>query len=181
MSDEGKKSSSLSGHTKAVTCLATTMDGTTVVSGSEDATVRVWSVASRQCLRTLPHKGSVTNVSVVIPPRGMIDPDSAKPKRTRPVALLKRSKDEDVELLNGTFPIWPRASLRPQLRQFSRILGSEIDEEDDEMNGDENGLNDENENEVEEVEEERAKVAPEKAARLASRARYQSSVLGLLE
>lgn len=57
----------LEGHTAAVTCLAFTADGTQLVSGSEDGTVRVWDTATRQPLRVLPSpsKGAVTALVVV--------------------------------------------------------------------------------------------------------------------
>ncbi|RKP22279.1 hypothetical protein SYNPS1DRAFT_32144, partial [Syncephalis pseudoplumigaleata] len=40
------------GHSGAVTGLAVSMDGTLLVSSSEDTTVKVWDMASRQLLRT---------------------------------------------------------------------------------------------------------------------------------
>jgi pre-rRNA-processing protein IPI3 len=45
----------LIGHSRAVTALAFSMDGMSLVSGSEDCTVRLWDTASRQVLRTFTH------------------------------------------------------------------------------------------------------------------------------
>ncbi|PIK37361.1 putative WD repeat-containing protein 18 [Apostichopus japonicus] len=45
------------GHSKAVTCLSTSMDGSMLLSGSEDSTARIWHITSRQCIRTVLHKG----------------------------------------------------------------------------------------------------------------------------
>lgn len=70
VTEEEKKSCCMVGHTRQVTCLSVSLDGTTVASGSDDTTVRIWSSSSRQCLRTLPHKGPVTNVVIAIPPPG---------------------------------------------------------------------------------------------------------------
>ena len=39
----------------AVTSLAFSLDGMTLVSGSNDSTCRVWDSASRACVRTLSH------------------------------------------------------------------------------------------------------------------------------
>jgi pre-rRNA-processing protein IPI3 len=47
----------LVGHTAPVTCLALSMDGLTLVSGSEDGNCRVWDTASQQCVRVYDHKG----------------------------------------------------------------------------------------------------------------------------
>ncbi|KAL1433791.1 hypothetical protein MTO96_012320 [Rhipicephalus appendiculatus] len=46
------------GHEGKVTCLATSLDGQLLVSGSEDCTARVWDVASKQCIHVLHHKGA---------------------------------------------------------------------------------------------------------------------------
>ncbi|XP_078476808.1 WD repeat-containing protein 18 isoform X1 [Lampetra planeri] len=46
------------GHTGEVRCLCVTMDGSLLVSGSQDHKVCVWDVASRQCLRTITMKAN---------------------------------------------------------------------------------------------------------------------------
>lgn len=40
-----------------MTCLSVSMDGTLLLSGSHDETVRLWDVQSQQSLRCLAHKG----------------------------------------------------------------------------------------------------------------------------
>lgn len=40
-----------------VTCLSVSMDGTLLLSGSHDETVRLWDVQSKQSLRCIAHKG----------------------------------------------------------------------------------------------------------------------------
>ena len=47
---------------KQVTCLALSIDGTLLVSGSHDCDVRMWDVPSRQCVRTMKHKAAITNI-----------------------------------------------------------------------------------------------------------------------
>jgi WD40 repeat protein len=55
----------LSGHTDAVRSMAISTDGRFIVSGSGDATVKVWSLASGDCLRTLTgHIAWVGSVAV---------------------------------------------------------------------------------------------------------------------
>jgi len=66
-------------HSDEVTCLSVSLDGLTVASGSLDHDVRLWHVKSRQCLRTIGHKGSITTVKFLSPPRTMLEPDCFKP------------------------------------------------------------------------------------------------------
>ncbi|MCI0527114.1 MAG: WD40 repeat domain-containing protein, partial [Nitrospira sp.] len=53
------------GHTYWVTSVALTSDGKTAVSAGWDKTLRVWDIASGECLRTLQgHTGEVISVAV---------------------------------------------------------------------------------------------------------------------
>ena len=47
---------------KQVTCLSVSMDGTKLVSGSHDCTVKIWDIFSGQCVRSLSHKGNDSTV-----------------------------------------------------------------------------------------------------------------------
>ncbi|PKA57327.1 Guanine nucleotide-binding protein subunit beta-like protein B [Apostasia shenzhenica] len=61
----------LSDHSKAITCLAFSMDGFTLLSGSDDGTVRAWNTVSGQITRLLKHsKGPVSNILVIKQPFG---------------------------------------------------------------------------------------------------------------
>lgn len=51
----------LIGHKGAVVCLSVSADNSLLLSGSLDEKVIIWDIPSRQILRTLPHKGPVTN------------------------------------------------------------------------------------------------------------------------
>lgn len=60
---------SLSDNSKAITCLAFSTDGVTLVSGSEDGTIRVWNTNTGQMTRLLKHsKAPVSNVLIVRQP-----------------------------------------------------------------------------------------------------------------
>lgn len=48
-------------HTYAVTCLSASLDGETLMSGSNDGQVILWHIRSKQPLRIIKHKGPVTN------------------------------------------------------------------------------------------------------------------------
>ncbi|CAI9777764.1 unnamed protein product [Fraxinus pennsylvanica] len=61
---------SLSEHSKAITCLASSADGSLLVSGSEDGMIRVWDTKRRNITRVFRHaKGPVSNVLVVRRPQ----------------------------------------------------------------------------------------------------------------
>lgn len=55
----------LHGHTKFVTSVAYSADGSCIVSGSHDKTIRVWNPITGQCMAVLPqvHTGPITSVS----------------------------------------------------------------------------------------------------------------------
>ena len=54
----------LSLFSKQVNSLAVSMDGTLLLSGSQDQTARVWHVPSRQCLRVVNHKGKLNHFTL---------------------------------------------------------------------------------------------------------------------
>ena len=60
--------STLEGHSKAVTSLAFSRDNSSLISASADGTVRVWNVWTRQCLREYSPLGkhAITNAMVCI-------------------------------------------------------------------------------------------------------------------
>lgn len=59
-----------------MTCLSVSMDGTLLLSGSHDETVRLWDVQSKQGIRTINHKGPVTSATIMPAPANMFVPDS---------------------------------------------------------------------------------------------------------
>jgi pre-rRNA-processing protein IPI3 len=61
------------GHSQTVTCLALTGNGSMLLSGSEDSSVMVWDLRSRQPIRTFasPVKGPVSGVIVLQKPEYM--------------------------------------------------------------------------------------------------------------
>uniref|UniRef100_A0A3Q4GWI6 WD repeat-containing protein 18 n=1 Tax=Neolamprologus brichardi TaxID=32507 RepID=A0A3Q4GWI6_NEOBR len=71
-------------HRNMVTCLSVSMDGTLLLSGSHDETVRLWDIQSKQSIRCLTHKGPVTNAIITPAPANMFLPDS------RPAVPLPR-------------------------------------------------------------------------------------------
>ncbi|KAM6945512.1 WD repeat-containing protein 18 [Aplochiton taeniatus] len=64
------------GHRNLVTCLSVSMDGTLLVSGSQDDTVKLWDIQSKQSIRSINHKGPITNAVIIPAPANMFLPDS---------------------------------------------------------------------------------------------------------
>ncbi|KAJ1086280.1 hypothetical protein NDU88_006402 [Pleurodeles waltl] len=81
---EKESSRMFRGHRNQVTCLSVSMDGQLLLSGSHDETVRLWDIQSKQCLRTVAHKGPVTNAVITPAPASMFSTD------TRPSVPLPR-------------------------------------------------------------------------------------------
>lgn len=64
------------GHKGAVTTLSISLDGETLLSGGNDETVHFWHIPSKQIIRTIPHKGSITNAKFVLAPKAMFDQET---------------------------------------------------------------------------------------------------------
>lgn len=61
------------GHTGRVTTLSVSLDGESLLSGSVDESVRLWHIPSKQLIRTIPHKGTITNAEFMLTPSAMFD------------------------------------------------------------------------------------------------------------
>ncbi|XP_073126614.1 protein ROOT INITIATION DEFECTIVE 3 [Henckelia pumila] len=72
-------------HSKAVTCLASGADGLLLVSGSEDATIRVWDTKTRNIVRVFRYtKGPVNNVLVTRQSQSLFSQTSKKSGESTP-------------------------------------------------------------------------------------------------
>lgn len=58
-----------------VKCITLSLDGETLISGGEDNNVYIWHISSRQLLRTIPHKGKITNVIMKLNNKNMLRPE----------------------------------------------------------------------------------------------------------
>jgi len=107
---------SLEGHSRAVTALACSVDNCTLISGSEDGSVRVWDVWTRQCLRESKplHKAAVTSLVLVSRPE-LLGSSVHKPALV-PMEHLKKYAAEQSSAADVILPpricgsFWGRSS-----------------------------------------------------------------------
>lgn len=93
ITDDDKLNNKFAGHTKAITCLAVSLDEQTLMSGSEDANVITWNIQSRSLLKTLPHKGPITNAIFILTPRVMFDREAKLELLTKNFQRMKDSAE----------------------------------------------------------------------------------------
>ncbi|CAH0380683.1 unnamed protein product [Bemisia tabaci] len=123
----------LIGHTKAITGLSMSIDGSKLVSGSNDEMVKLWHVRSGQCLRTLYQKGPVTNILFTMVPKSMNSPTF------HPLIILRpfgKSSDMDsgsnqvcIEVLMKDDLITPETYVTKSTLDFSNEESSELQKE----------------------------------------------------
>ena len=111
------------GHTGAIQSLSLSMDGSRLVSGSQDGSVIVWDTRSRQSLRTFDHhkgifekrsqKGPVTSVWVMLSPPFLFNPWDKIPTK---MAQLQRYPKTRAQM--HALPMTPRRGSQ-QVRTLS--------------------------------------------------------------
>ncbi|XP_013191373.2 WD repeat-containing protein 18 [Amyelois transitella] len=131
----------LAGHTKVVTCLSVSLDGETLMSGSNDEQVILWHLRSRQIIRTIRHKGPITNAFFTVN-----YPAIHKQDFSPSIVLhsLERTLEKDLDevseievICNKKISFWPDIqeddSIQPskelegEYRQKALILKEELD------------------------------------------------------
>lgn len=80
----------MEGHTRAVTSLSCSLDNTTLVSSSEDGSLRIWDIWTKQCLREVKpmNKTALTNAIITVRPE-LIGSGVHKPTLS-PIESLKK-------------------------------------------------------------------------------------------
>ncbi|XP_054728225.1 WD repeat-containing protein 18 [Anastrepha obliqua] len=102
---EKQHSNLFKGHKEgcAVTCLALSIDGKTLVSGGQDEQVCIWDIASRQLIKTMQHKGPVTNLKLRLTNPDIFKPENKPPRKfagnlRRMLDAPEASDDEVIEV-----------------------------------------------------------------------------------
>lgn len=98
-------------HTKAVSCLSVSLDGETLLSGSNDERVILWHIPSRQPVRTIKHKGPITNASFTVNYTAIFQQEFAP---NVILHTLERTLEKDADdvteievLVNEKIKFWP--------------------------------------------------------------------------
>jgi platelet-activating factor acetylhydrolase IB subunit alpha len=85
-------------HTRAVVSLSFIINTDWLVSGSRDATVKIWNVESGYCLKTIEHSTYVNAVAVSRTGKHII---SATDDGTTTIIIYDKDDEEDYEELFG--------------------------------------------------------------------------------
>jgi pre-rRNA-processing protein IPI3 len=110
MTQKDKLNNQFLGHTGPITCLSVSLDGETLLSGSADENVSIWNIRSKQIIRTLPHKGAITNAFFTLAPKSMFDPET---KLTLLASNFQRQVQENA-FENHTVELLVTNSLRSE-------------------------------------------------------------------
>ncbi|XP_064606851.1 WD repeat-containing protein 18-like [Liolophura sinensis] len=127
-SEVDKNVTQFQGHSKQVTCLAVSLDGSLLFSGSHDTKVKVWDISSGQCLRSIDHKGAVTNIISMLAPNTMFTHNH---KPSLPIQPFKRhlyteeTRGENSDGTVGMDTVDVRISHTAQLEDRVRVTSEE--------------------------------------------------------
>ncbi|KAI9008390.1 WD40-repeat-containing domain protein [Gaertneriomyces semiglobifer] len=110
VADAAKYSSEMNSHTACVSGMSLSMDGSLLVSGSEDGKAIVWDTVSRQAIRVFTqHAGPITNVQVLLQAPGLMDAnvDSVAPPQFKRYVTDGQQTKQDA---SSSPPVPPRPS-----------------------------------------------------------------------
>lgn len=99
-------SNKFTGHSGEVTCLAISLDNETLVSGGMDNKVCIWHIPSKRLLKSLLHKGAITNIALRITCLALFSSDQKQPQALannlkRMLDPVETDEEEVVEVLIG--------------------------------------------------------------------------------
>lgn len=81
------------GHAGHVSCISLSMDGDTVLSAGQDGNLIIWHIKSKQMLKTIKHKGAVTNARFLMTPPNMFNAEAKLQLITGPFQRILESTD----------------------------------------------------------------------------------------
>ncbi|KAN0021708.1 hypothetical protein ACTFIU_003852 [Dictyostelium citrinum] len=99
----GNKRKTFNGHTKAITSLSLSMDGSLLISGSMDGNCNIWDTFSRQIVRSIANtiKGSISSLIVLMNPIDSlnfnVNGTGENKKASDPIAPLEKYSSNNIE------------------------------------------------------------------------------------
>ncbi|KAK5578843.1 hypothetical protein RB653_008517 [Dictyostelium firmibasis] len=100
----GNKRKTFNGHTKAITSISLSMDGSLLVSGSMDGNCNIWDTFSRQIVRSISNtiKGSISSLTVLMNPIDSLNfnvngTSSENKKSSDPIAPFEKYSSNNIE------------------------------------------------------------------------------------
>lgn len=81
------------GHSGQVTSVSLSMDGETMLTGGQDGNLIIWHIRSKQMLKTIKHKGAVTNARFLMTPPNMFNGEAKLQLHTGPFQRILESVD----------------------------------------------------------------------------------------
>lgn len=117
ITDEDKINNKFSGHTKPITCLAISLDEQTLISGSQDCNAITWNIQSRSILKTIPHKGAITNIKLITTPQVMFNREAKLELITKNFERMIKNADDDE---NETIEIYHSHDIEDELISLRR-------------------------------------------------------------
>lgn len=91
--EEHDMNHSFRGHAGHVTCISLSMDSETMLSGGQDGNLIIWHIKSKQMLKTIKHKGPVTNAFYTITPPNMFNAQAKLQLHTSAFQRILESTD----------------------------------------------------------------------------------------
>lgn len=117
-------------HTKAVNCLSVSLDGETLMSGSNDEQVILWHIPSKQPVRTIRHKGPITNAFFTVNLPAIYEQDFSPSIILHSLdRTLEKDSDDVTELeilVKGKIDFWPEPVSDATLNTSTKELEDEF-------------------------------------------------------
>ncbi|RIA98137.1 WD40-repeat-containing domain protein [Glomus cerebriforme] len=99
-SKDNRKGNVFKGHSSSITTLALSYDATLLLSGSQDGTLMIWDITSKQMIKNFSHyKGPITNLFTFIKPPDLVSSINNLSNKIpiQPIQLFQRNTKQHSE------------------------------------------------------------------------------------
>jgi WD40 repeat protein len=102
--DDGDKSTMV-GHSRAVVSMALSHDMRTLISGSDDGTIRMWDVDTKQCLNVIHSARGVAVKTILSVVKSDLDTDNVQSPFLTPIGHIRKFADTDDDCTANIAPM----------------------------------------------------------------------------